>query len=222
MTRRLRRQAWAFLALGWAAQALVARLWLTDSWFVAAVFGSLGALAGLAAVLANEASSPARGLGRWLEALRRDELLPAVRPGLRFDLFEPATDRLLAEADTLAIAASHRLVDLEHLALAYLAVEGLHRPSLVEAARASLEERPELRADEVPSRPGLSDAATSALEAAYGEAVLAGMPRIAPLHVLRGVRVQLENPFIGTPATPLRQAFAQEVRSLLAGGSTPV
>ncbi len=208
------------LALGWIVQALVVRLWLTDSWLITIGFGALGALIGLAAVLAAGRWTGGGALADWLRAARRDELLPAAGPGLRFDLFTPATDRLLAKAEAVARAGHHRVVDLEHLVLAHIELEGEPRPALSELARHSLETRPEVRVIEPPPRLGLAHAAIAAIEAAYGEAVLAGADRIAPVHVLRGISVQLANSIQDGPPPPLREGLLKELREIL-DGSTP-
>lgn len=215
------RWALAILLAGSLIQALVARLGLTDSWLVAVGFGALGAIIGLAALFAASRSTTEREITAWLRAARRGELLPAIGPGLRFDRFAPATDRLLAEAEALARADRHSVVGLEHLLLAYLQRERQARPALADLARRSLEMRSDVRASERPPHLGLSHAVIKALEAAHGEAIGAQADRIAPVHVLRGIGVYLANPFEEGPPRPLREAMRQELRAILeepAGG----
>lgn len=215
MTRLRGRWTAAVLASGWLLQALAARLWLTDSWLIALGFATLGTLIGLTALFVEGRSSPEREVAAWLGAARRGELLPAAGPGLRFDRFTPATDRLLAAAETLARDGGHGVVGLKHLVLAYLDLEAEPRPTLVALARRSLEERPEVRVSEPPARLGLAHGVIAALEAADGEAILAGADAITPVHVLRGVRAQLANPFLDGPSPSLRNALLEELGPIL-------
>lgn len=214
-------RAFAIALAGWLIQGLVARLWLTDSWLVAVGFGALGAVIGLAVLFAASRSTPEREITAWLRAARRGELLPLVGPGIRFDRFAPATDRLLAEAEALARADGQSVVELEHLLLAYLELERRDHPALTVLARRSLEMRSEVRASELPPRLGLSHAVIRALEFAHGEAIGARADRIAPVHVLRGIGGYLADPFEEGPPRPFREAIRQELRSILeepAGG----